>query len=198
VVDAGNAAAALTRDLPLGPGSTFLMALGMGGMGYSFGAALGAHYANGLPTIVFAGDGAFFMHGSEIHTALEENAPILFVIADNRAHGMCVTRDQIFFGAGDDRRLNRFGRTELGAGLQALYPKLQVERATTAAALDQAVLKLRDRQGPAALVLELETDEMPPFRPFLDEINKAVVTKLNSEARVAVKEVEYETVATGS
>ena len=58
---------------PAGPrrGGRFLVALGMGGMGYSFGAGVGMAFGRKRRTVVIAGDGAFFMHGMEIHTAVE-------------------------------------------------------------------------------------------------------------------------------
>ena len=52
------------------------------------------------PTVVVAGDGAFYMHGMEVHTAIEYGLPITFVVLDNSAHAMCVTREQLFYGDG--------------------------------------------------------------------------------------------------
>ena len=41
VVDAGNTGAAAIHYLPVRRGGRFVVALGMGGMGYSFGAGIG-------------------------------------------------------------------------------------------------------------------------------------------------------------
>ncbi|MFD6420332.1 thiamine pyrophosphate-dependent enzyme, partial [Streptomyces sp. NPDC060194] len=48
-------------------------------------------------TVVIAGDGSFFMHGMEIHTAIEHDLPITFVVFNNNAHAMCVTREQLYY-----------------------------------------------------------------------------------------------------
>ena len=48
-------------------------------------------------TVVIAGDGSFFMHGMEIHTAVQYRLPVTFLLFDNHAHAMCVTREQLFY-----------------------------------------------------------------------------------------------------
>src|SRR5690606_30982808 len=91
VVDAGNIGAAAIHYLPPRRDGRFVVALGMGGMGYSFGAGIGMCFARSRRrTAVIAGDGAFYMHGMEIHTALQYRLPITFVLFDNHAHAMCV------------------------------------------------------------------------------------------------------------
>ena len=86
----------------------------MGGMGYSFGAGIGMAFAQayGRRTVVIAGDGSFFMHGMEIHTALQYRLPVTFVLFNNNAHAMCVTREQLFYD--DLYSYNRFGPSQPG------------------------------------------------------------------------------------
>src|SRR3954467_1744164 len=79
VVDAGNIGASAIHYLPVRRDGRFIVALGMGGMGYSFGAGVGVAFGRasakndraGRRTVVIAGDGSFLMHGMEIHTALQ-------------------------------------------------------------------------------------------------------------------------------
>ena len=103
VVDAGNTGASAVHYLPARRGGRFAVALGMGGMGYSFGAGIGMAFGranSGRPagrTVVIAGDGAFFMHGMEVHTAVQYRLPVTFVLFNNNAHAMCVTREQLFY-----------------------------------------------------------------------------------------------------
>ena len=101
-----------------GAGGRFAVALGMGGMGYSFGAGIGMAFgrvnsrAAGGRTVVIAGDGAFFMHGMEVHTAVHYRLPVTFVLFNNNAHAMCVTREQLFYD--DLYSYNRFRPSQLG------------------------------------------------------------------------------------
>src|ERR1700742_2923074 len=103
VVDAGNTGAAAIHYLPARRDGRFAVALGMGGMGYSFGAGIGLAFGRaagerpGGRTVVIAGDGAFFMHGMEVHTAVQYRLPVTFVLFNNNAHAMCVTREQLFY-----------------------------------------------------------------------------------------------------
>ena len=107
VVDAGNIGASAIHYLPARRDGRFVVALGMGGMGYSFGAALGMAFGRRRRTVVIAGDGSFYMHGMEIHTALQYGLPVTFLLFDNHAHAMCVTREQLFYS--DLYSYNRFG-----------------------------------------------------------------------------------------
>ena len=166
--DAGNAGAAVVHRLPLRTGSRFVVALGMGGMGYGIAAGIGAAIATGRRTVIFAGDGAFFMHGMEIHTAIEADAPVLLVVLNNDAHGMCVAREERFFPG--QPRLNQFRHSRIGEGLAAMFPTLTVRNADTVDGVRAAAGELLDRAaGPACLVIDTDPLEVPPFAAILPE-----------------------------
>jgi acetolactate synthase-1/2/3 large subunit len=168
VVDAGNSGAAAVHQLPARPAGRFIIALGMGGMGYSFGAGIGLAFARGRRTVVIAGDGAFFMHGMEIHTAVEYGLPITFVLFNNNAHAMCVTREQLFY---DDRySYNRFRPSRIGAGLAAMFPDLPSRDVESLDALPGALREALSADGPSVVTIECSADEIPPFAPFLNNI----------------------------
>jgi acetolactate synthase-1/2/3 large subunit len=172
VVDAGNTGAAAIHHLPVRRGGRFLVALGMGGMGYSFGAGIGMAFGRakaqkpGRRVVVIAGDGAFFMHGMEVHTAVQYRLPVTFVLFNNNAHAMCVTREQLFY---EDRySYNRFAPSSLGAGLAAMFPGLPAVDVTHISALAPALHDALDADGPSVVSIECSADEIPPFAPFLD------------------------------
>ncbi|MDG4663977.1 thiamine pyrophosphate-binding protein [Mycobacterium sp. 236(2023)] len=165
VVDAGNIGASAIHYLPARRDGRFLVALGMGGMGYSFGAGIGVSFHRGRRTVVIAGDGAFFMHGMEIHTALQYRLPITFCLFDNHAHAMCVTREQQFYG--DRYSYNRFGPSRLGAGLAAMFPGLTALDVSDVDQLPAALRVALDHDGPAVVAVDCSPDEIPPFAAFL-------------------------------
>jgi acetolactate synthase-1/2/3 large subunit len=171
VVDAGNIGAAAIHWLPARRDGRFLVALGMGGMGYSFGAGVGMAFAREHRTVVIAGDGAFFMHGMEIHTALHYRLPVTFVLFDNHAHAMCVTREQMFFRG--RYSYNRFGPSRLGAGLAAMFPALPSIDVTEIDELPVAIKAALDVEGPSVVAVECSADEIPPFTAFLDQSDDA-------------------------
>lgn len=165
VVDAGNTGASALHYLPVRRDGRFIVALGMGGMGYSFGAGIGMAFGRARRTVVIAGDGAFFMHGMEIHTALQYRLPITFVLFNNNAHAMCVTREQLFYG--DLYSYNRFRPSALGTGLGAMFPGLPAAEVTETGELPDALASALTTDGPSVVSIECSADEIPPFAPFL-------------------------------
>ncbi|MFD5813170.1 thiamine pyrophosphate-binding protein [Streptomyces sp. NPDC127038] len=163
-VDAGNTGASAVHLLPAPRRGRFVVALGMGGMGYTFGAGIGAALATGRRTYVLAGDGAFFMHGAEVHTAVELSAPVTFVVFNNNAHAMCALREE--FLQGGVRTDDLFGRTDIAAGVAAAFPSLDVTGAEDATRLREALLRGNAGGGPAFVALDCDPREIPPFLPF--------------------------------
>src|SRR3954451_20678128 len=165
VVDAGNIGASAIHYLPARRDGRFVVALGMGGMGYSFGAALGMAFGRRRRTVVIAGDGSFLMHGMEIHTALQYRLPVTFLLFDNHAHAMCVTREQLFYD--DLYSYNRFGPSRFGAGLATMFPGLASVDVDDISQLPDAVRTALDADGPSVVSVECSADEIPPFASFL-------------------------------
>jgi acetolactate synthase-1/2/3 large subunit len=163
-IDAGNTGASAVHWMCAPSRGRFIIALGMGGMGYAFGAAIGAAFANNRRTYVLAGDGAFYMHGLEIHTAVEYRQPITFLLFNNDAHAMCFTREHLNYGG--DYSYNLFKSSELAVGLGAMFPSLKVLPARTSSEIGEA---LRGAcSGPAVMSIRVDAREVPPFVPFLE------------------------------
>jgi acetolactate synthase-1/2/3 large subunit len=164
LVDAGNTGAAAVHHLPLPADGRWLLAMGMAGMGWTFGAAIGAAHATGDRCVVVAGDGAFYMHGLEIHTAVEHGLPITYVLLDNAAHGMCLVRERLLLK--ENMGYNVFRRAHLGAGLSAAFPGLLAFDCRTLAQFQRALARALAEPGPCVLAVELPDVEIPPFTAF--------------------------------
>jgi acetolactate synthase-1/2/3 large subunit len=181
IVDAGNIGASAIHYLPVRRDGRFIVALGMGGMGYSFGAGVGVAFGRANAkgdrrrrrTVVIAGDGSFLMHGMEIHTALQYRLPVTFLLFDNHAHAMCVTREQLFYD--DLYSYNRFGPSRFGVGLAAMFPGLTSLDVDDIDELPGAVSAALDADGPSVVSIECSPDEIPPFAAFLN--NQPPTTK---------------------
>ena len=195
VVDAGNIGASAIHHLPVRRDGRFIVALGMGGMGYSFGAGVGMAFAarsaransrrQSRRVIVIAGDGSFFMHGMEIHTALQYRLPVTFLLFDNHAHAMCVTREQLFYD--DMYSYNRFGPSRLGAGLATMFPGLPSTDVDDITELPAALRTAFEVDGPSVVSVECSADEIPPFAAFLGKAadKQPSLTKENNSNVVA-------------
>ncbi len=175
VVDAGNTGAAAIHHLPVRRGGRFVVALGMGGMGYSFGAGIGIAFgrlrdrAPDGRVVVIAGDGSFFMHGMEVHTAVQYRLPVTFVLFNNNAHAMCVTREQLFYDG--VYSYNRFSPSRLGEGLAVMFPGLPSVDVSDIEGLNTAMRNALISDGPSVVGVECAADEIPPFAPFLVQGN---------------------------
>ena len=192
VVDAGNCGAAAIHTLPVRRAGRFIVALGMGGMGYSFGAAIGMTFGRqarheSRRTIALAGDGSFFVHGMEIHTAVQYRLPITFVLFNNNAHAMCVSREQIFYH--DLYSYNRFGESSLGAGLAAMFPGLHAVDVDDPRVLREALGQALSTPGPSVVSIRCSADEIPPFAPFLNERDGHHHSTVTTEVQEAIADV---------
>lgn len=174
LVDAGNTGAAAVHHVRAPRGGRWLLAMGMAGMGYTFGGAIGAAFASGQRCVVLAGDGAFYMHGLELHTAVEHRLPITYVILDNRAHGMCLVRERLLLG--DNAGYNAFGRVRLGAGLAAMFPRLAAVDCRDRGEFEVEFARSLDRTGPTVVCAQLDRVEIPPFAAFARAVEQGVTS----------------------
>ncbi|MBR7064969.1 MAG: acetolactate synthase large subunit, partial [Treponema sp.] len=77
---------------------TFLTSGGLGTMGFGFGAAIGAKFANPTKTVInFAGDGSFLMNCNELATLRHYNLPVVIIILNNGTLGMVRQWQTLFY-----------------------------------------------------------------------------------------------------
>ncbi len=189
--DAGNCAATSMHHLKIPDEATTTIALGMGGMGYAIAAACGAQLGEqNTRSVVLCGDGAFLMLGFEIHTAVELGLPILFIVFNNQKHGMCVTRQEIFFEG--RKTCTDYGQLNVESIAKGLGPEqsLWTGQARTQAELSDLLNDYHKSfaHGPGVLELHLPHEEVPPFTPFLDQGAQTYVvpTLLKNEGKAAI------------
>ncbi|MFA6238220.1 MAG: thiamine pyrophosphate-binding protein [Bacteriovorax sp.] len=171
-IDAGNSGAFVVHHLEASGKGVCYVSLGMGGMGNSVGAGIGSAAATGKKTYIFLGDGAFLMHGLEIHTALENSLPVVFFIFNNNSHGMCSTRENIFLGG--ETGLSNFRKSNFAAGIEQMFPGITAHEVGNMEQLRSGLNDIRPRSNPCILSLNIENDEAPPFKSFIkiNEVNR--------------------------
>lgn len=79
---------------------------GLGTMGYSMGAAIGASFGTGKLSTVVVGDGSFNMNMNELSTAVTEGVPLVILLMNNGVLGMVRQWQKIFYA-------KRFSQTTL-------------------------------------------------------------------------------------
>lgn len=142
------------------PGGRFLTSGGMGTMGYSVPAALGASAASidsGSPRTVFAicGDGSFQMQMAELATMTQHGIPVKVIVMTNGYLGMVRELQTRLYG---DRRsgVNLDGSPDFQT-LAAAYG-IPSRRLTHPMEMDSAIKELLEAKGP--FLLECHVDPM--------------------------------------
>lgn len=100
VVDVGQHQMWAAQSLEVGPEQRFLTSGGMGSMGFSLPAAIGAAVVAGpRPIVLVAGDGGFQSNIQELQTVARNRLPIKMVIINNGCHGMVRQFQESYFGS---------------------------------------------------------------------------------------------------
>ncbi len=97
-IDVGQHQMWAGQSIEVQPDQRFLTSGGMGSMGFSLPAAIGAAcVAAPRPVVVVAGDGGFQCNIQELQTVARNRLPIKIVILNNRCHGMVRQFQQSYF-----------------------------------------------------------------------------------------------------
>ncbi len=154
---------------------TLLTSGGLGTMGYSMGAAMGAAY--GCPdkqVVMFAGDGGFHMNLSELATMASYNIPVKMFIMNNKVLGMVRQWQKLFYD-------NRFSdtdphrKTDFVAVAEAFGVKGM--RINTNDEIDEVLDEAFAYQGPVLIDCRISPDSnvlpmIPPGGAHTDIIEK--------------------------
>jgi acetolactate synthase I/II/III large subunit len=98
VVDTGNHQMWAAQSLDLTSDQKFITSGGMGAMGFSLPAAIGAGFASPRrPIVQIAGDGGMQMNIQELETIAHHKLPIKMVVLNNHSYGMVRQFQQSYF-----------------------------------------------------------------------------------------------------
>ena len=97
-VDIGNVMAWAIHFLRITRPGSFHINMGFGSMGHAVAASIGGKLAApDRPVIALVGDAAFAMNGTEVHTAVENDVPVIWVVMNTGGHGMVCHGERIQF-----------------------------------------------------------------------------------------------------
>ncbi|MFH2203912.1 MAG: thiamine pyrophosphate-binding protein [Elusimicrobiota bacterium] len=98
-VDIGNCMAWAIHYLKLTRPGSFIVNMGFASMGHAVAAAIGGKLAAPeRPVIAIVGDASFAMNGFEVHTAVENDVPVVWLVLNNGGLGMVYHGERIQFG----------------------------------------------------------------------------------------------------
>ncbi len=130
---------------------------GLGTMGYGYGAAIGAKFAQPDKTVFhITGDGSFHMNLNEICTAVSYGVPMVTVLLNNSVLGMVRQWQTIFYekrySATDPQRKTDFPKLAEAFGARGV-------RCHTPAELEVALQEALAHQGPTVIECIVDRDE---------------------------------------
>lgn len=135
---------------------TILTSGGLGTMGFSMGAAMGA--ACGCPekrVVMFVGDGGFHMNLNELATMASYNIPVVMVVMNNTVLGMVRQWQKLFYGNRfsdtDPNRQTDFVKVAEAFGVKGL-------RINTNDEVDSVIKEAIDYNGPVVVDCHISPD----------------------------------------
>ncbi len=157
-IDSGEHYLYAAHYLRLDRADAFLAMSGLGAMGSSLGAAIGAQLAHPLrPVVVIIGDGGFAMCGSELATASQLGLPIIVCVIDDARLTMCELGHETVFGRRPEYPIN------LDVPTFALANGAATAVVTAADELEPA-LRARPKNGPFVLDVRIDRSVRMPKR----------------------------------
>lgn len=167
VYDAGNCATFAWHYLSRYNSANHHIAMGMGGMGYAFAAAVALAQMPSIKSrLIIAGDGAFLMSGFEIHTVTSTSTSnILYLIFNDSAHGMIKTRQNIYLG--ERHVCSTYPEINIQNTAHQLGVKF-CKRVYSVSQLQTALSEYKNVMSIGVIEIVIDNDLTPPFIPFIN------------------------------
>jgi len=169
-VDIGNVMAWALHFLPVFEPGTFHINLGLASMGHAVAGSVGGKLAAPSRNVVaLVGDGAFAMNGMEVHTAVEQQIPVVWVVMNNAGHGMVCHGERLQF-----KGKFSTGRFRCPLDVAAMAEAMgalgfRVERpGELARTLREALASGR----PAVIDARIDPEEMPPLALRIETLDR--------------------------
>jgi acetolactate synthase-1/2/3 large subunit len=160
-VDIGTCMTWAFQYFPVYEPGTFYINMGLASMGHAVAACVGGKLARpDKPVIALAGDCAFAMNGMEVHTAVDNKIPVIWVVLNNGGHGMVYHGEKIQFGGKFNssmfsQRLNIAGIAQ-GLGAVSML-------ATNPGDVEKCVKKALKLNSPCVIEVVIDASEVPPI-----------------------------------
>ena len=151
-VDSGEHFTFATHYLRINHPDSFLVMTGLGSMGQSIGAAIGAQLAHPDRRVAaIVGDGCFAMNAFEIATAVQEKLPIRVFVFNDEKLGMVETGHDTVYGRHPD-----FATAPLDVCLVAKGLGAKTVRVETLAQLEAAYELVAHAKGPVVIDVAID------------------------------------------
>lgn len=168
--DIGNSMTWMLHYLTVREPGAFHVNLGLASMGHAVAAAIGGQLAAPERTVVsVVGDAAFAMNGMEVHTAVEYNIPVIWLVLNNGGHGMVHYGEQRQFrGKFSTAKFSR--PLDVAAMAEAMGARaLRVWRPGDLSRLMPEVLRMR---RPTVIDARVDIETAPPMDSRIKSLDR--------------------------
>lgn len=171
-VDNGSIRSWVGQHFPVYRENSFFVNMGLASMGYAVAGAVGAQLARPDRMVVaLSGDASFAMNGMEVHTAVEHDAPVLWIVVNNGGHGMIYHGERALYGGKFTSSVFRRPLDVAGVARGLGAAAYRVERPGE---LAEAVRVARARRRPAVIDVLTELGDPPPMGARVQAISRAL------------------------
>jgi len=158
-VDIGNSISWIGQYYEACQTATVFMAMNVASMGYAVAASIGGKLAApDKPVIALVGDGAFAMNGMEVHTAVDYNMPVIWIVLNNGGHGMVYNGETLLLG----RSYMATFRKPLDISTIARGLGAQTFTVTNIKEFQDSLCQALEAQQPCVINALVDLEEIPP------------------------------------
>ncbi|MBI3553342.1 MAG: thiamine pyrophosphate-binding protein [Elusimicrobia bacterium] len=169
-VDNGTIRTWAGRYFPVHREGCFFVNMGMASMGYAVAGSIGGKLAAPeRPVVALVGDAAFAMNGMEVHTAVEHDVPVVWVVINNGGHGMIYHGERMLYNGKFVSSIFR-SRLEIVKIAEAMgAASFLVERPGELGPVLRQALALK---GPCVVEVAVDLHAVPPMGARVQAIQK--------------------------
>lgn len=174
-VDIGTCMPWALQYFPVYEPGTFYINMGLASMGHAVAACIGGKLARpDKPVVALAGDAAFAMNGMEVHTAVDHDIPVIWLVLNNGAHGMVYHGERIQFGGRFTTSTfhKRMNIAEIARGLGA--ESFEASKPGDVSSCLGAAMKCG---RPAVIDVATDLAEVPPIGHRIHSLEKMFIAK---------------------
>lgn len=159
-IDSGNCVSWMGRHFRARRPRSYFLNMGLSSMGHAVAAAIGGKLAApDKPVVAIVGDAAFAMNGMEVHTAVEENVPVVWIVLNNGGHGMVYQGEKLLLG----RHLGACQfRVPLDPAALARAVGATGYRSDTIPSFREHLRAALESRVPTVIDLHIDPEEIPP------------------------------------
>ncbi len=171
-VDNGTIRTWAGQYFPVYQEGCFFVNMGMASMGFAVAGSIGGKLAApGRPVVALVGDAAFAMNGMEVHTAVEYEVPVVWVVVNNGGHGMIYHGERMLYG---------------GKFVSSIFRKrLEIQELTKAMGaasflarrpgdLGRALTQALALKAPCVIEVEADLHEVPPMGARVNAVRREI------------------------